>query len=99
MAVYSSFDMRAWNTNLTLYVYWTVEGSPDFVGTYSGYTPADLTNFSVVRKVDSLVLSYSNTTRPDPSTVTVGVRIWNTDDRAPQWSDGIYWRDSDGNIT
>lgn len=43
--------------------------------------------------------SESNTSRPDASLVTPGTAIWNTDDNAPNWSDGTYWRDADGNIT
>jgi len=43
--------------------------------------------------------SYSNDDRPDASTVTVGLQIWNTDDNAPNWSDGEHWRDAEGRIT
>lgn len=42
---------------------------------------------------------FDNTTRPDPTTVAVGTQIYNTDDNAPNYSDGTNWRDSDGAIT
>lgn len=44
-------------------------------------------------------VSYDNTTRPLPSNVPAGTWIWNTEDNAPNWSDGTNWRDADGNIT
>jgi len=43
--------------------------------------------------------SYDNTTRPDASTVVRGTPIFNTDDNAPNWSDGTNWRDAAGNLT
>lgn len=43
--------------------------------------------------------SYDNTTRPLPSTVPPFTVIYNTADNAPNWSDGVNWRDSQGNIT
>lgn len=43
--------------------------------------------------------SYSNATRPDASTKSLGTPIWNTDDEAVQYSDGTNWRDKDGNVT
>lgn len=43
---------------------------------------------------------FSNATRPAASTYPQGVMIWNTDDDAPQFSDGAgNWRDAAGNIT
>ena len=47
--------------------------------------------------------TYSNTTRPAANAVgaspTSPVQIWNTDDTAPNWSDGTNWYDATGNIT
>lgn len=43
--------------------------------------------------------SYDNTSRPDADTVVRGTSIFNTDDNAPQWSDGTNWRDATGNLT
>lgn len=43
--------------------------------------------------------SYSNATRPTASLVPAGVMIWNTDDTAPNYSDGVNWRDAIGNLT
>jgi hypothetical protein len=42
---------------------------------------------------------YNNATRGEASAMFAGTVIWNTDDNAPNWSDGEYWRDSRGNIT
>jgi hypothetical protein len=42
---------------------------------------------------------FSNVTRPSPSTYPVGGMIWNTDDEAPNFSDGTNWRDAMGTIT
>lgn len=39
---------------------------------------------------------YTNLTRPAP---TLGLMIFNTDDLAPNWGDGTYWRDAQGNVT
>jgi hypothetical protein len=43
--------------------------------------------------------SYSNATRPAANTVPVFTSIWNTDDNAPNWSDGANWRDAAGLVT
>ena len=42
---------------------------------------------------------YNNTTRPDASELTVCLPIFNTDDCAPNWSNGTDWVDADGHIT
>lgn len=42
---------------------------------------------------------FDNTTRPDPTTVLVGTMIFNTDDGAPNWSNGTNWVDASGNLT
>lgn len=43
---------------------------------------------------------YANTTRPAASLFLAGFQIWNTDDAAPNYSDGDgNWRDAVGNIT
>lgn len=39
---------------------------------------------------------YSNADRPDP---TLGLVIFNTDDKAPNFGDGTNWYDAVGNIT
>ena len=43
--------------------------------------------------------SYSNTDRPDASSIPVFTFIWNTSENTPQWSDGANWRDAEGDIT
>ena len=43
--------------------------------------------------------TYTNDDRPDASTVTIGLAIWNLDDNAPNYSDGENWRDAQGHIT
>lgn len=43
--------------------------------------------------------SYTNATRPAPATVPAFTFIFNTDDAAPNWSDGAAWRDAAGTIT
>ena len=43
--------------------------------------------------------SFSNATRPSPASVAVGTMIFNTDDNAPNFSDGTNWRDAVGTIT
>ena len=43
--------------------------------------------------------SYTNITRPAANTVPTFSCIWSVDDNATIWSDGIQWRDNDGNIT
>jgi hypothetical protein len=42
---------------------------------------------------------FTDATRPDASTVAVGLQIWNSSAHAPQWSDGTVWRDLDGHAT
>jgi len=43
--------------------------------------------------------TYNDTTRLAATSFAAGTWIWNTDDNAPNWSDGTNWRDSDGNLT
>lgn len=43
--------------------------------------------------------SFSSAGRPDASTVPVFTWIYNTDDNAPNWSDGTDWRDAAGILT
>lgn len=54
------YYMRAYNTNLSTYVDWIVNDSPDTTGTYSGYTPGDLTNIIVNRIVSSKIGNKQN---------------------------------------
>jgi len=45
---------------------------------------------------------YSNTSRPLANQFPVGFEIWNTDDKAPQYSGGPNdnnWYDANGNLT
>ena len=42
---------------------------------------------------------YNNTTRPSAATMKAGSQIWNSDDNAPNYSDGSAWRDAVGNLT
>ena len=41
---------------------------------------------------------YTNTNRPSASDFPAGVSIWNTDDNTLNWSDGVNWRDAQGNL-
>jgi hypothetical protein len=43
--------------------------------------------------------SFTNLNRPAASAVVTFSEIFNTDDNAPNWSDGANWRDSSGAIT
>lgn len=43
--------------------------------------------------------NHTNANRPDPSSVPVGFHIYNTEDNAPNYSDGTNWRDAAGTIT
>jgi len=43
--------------------------------------------------------AYSNVTRPDADTYPVGASVWNTDDNAYNYSDGVAWRDAMGVLT
>ncbi len=42
---------------------------------------------------------FSNATRPDAADVPTNTPIWNTDDNALNWSDGVGWRDASGTAT
>ena len=48
---------------------------------------------------DTPLSTYSNGTRPDANSVPAGSMIFNTDDNAPNVSDGTNWRDMVGNLT
>lgn len=43
--------------------------------------------------------AYDNTTRPNASTLPAGSMIFNTDDGAPNWSNGTIWVDATGSHT
>lgn len=43
--------------------------------------------------------NYTNATRPAANTVPAGMQIFNTDDGAPNWSNGTDWVDALGNLT
>jgi len=43
--------------------------------------------------------SCTNATRPAANAVGIYTAVFNTDDGAPNWTDGVNWRDSAGNIT
>jgi len=43
---------------------------------------------------------FSSLDRPDASTFAAGTAIWNSSEKAPNWSDGKgNWRDALGNLT
>jgi len=44
------YRMRAYNTNISQYVFWSSGGSPDATGIKSGYNVAHLTKIVVVSK-------------------------------------------------
>jgi hypothetical protein len=43
--------------------------------------------------------TYTNASRPSAASLSAGTSIFNTDDNAPNWSDGTNWRDASGNLT
>jgi hypothetical protein len=45
-----TYDMRAYNTDLSAHVYWQVATVPDTAGTQSGYSPGDLEDIVVLGK-------------------------------------------------
>ncbi|WP_211062127.1 glycosyl hydrolase family 28-related protein [Heyndrickxia faecalis] len=51
------------------------------------------------RTINQQLTVFNNSTRPSPSYVGVGGVIYNTDDNAPNFSDGTNWRDAMGNLT
>lgn len=50
----------------------------------------------ITKRSTSDVQIYTNITRPDASLYTVGFAIWNSDDNAYNYSDGVVWRDAAG---
>lgn len=42
---------------------------------------------------------YTDAQRPAANTVPVGFSFWNSNDNAPNFSDGTNWRDAAGNLT
>lgn len=65
-------------------------------------TPAMLAQFSGGAPTSLII--YSNTTRPAANAVgaVLGVKavsIWNSDDNAPNFSNGVNWYDAVGNLT
>ena len=42
---------------------------------------------------------YTNISRPAATEFPEGVMIWNSDDQAPNFSDGAAWRDATGGLT
>jgi pentose-5-phosphate-3-epimerase len=59
------------------------------------------TNPSTKLDVDGPIAmkTYTNSNRPSASSLAAGTMIYNTDDHAPNFSDGTNWRDAVGNIT
>ena len=53
--------------------------------------------FSVAKGITHAV--FTNSTRPAPTSVPAGTQIWNSDDNAPNYSDGTAWRAADGTVT
>lgn len=49
--------------------------------------------------LEAPLASYTNATRPAASAVPLYSAIFNTDDNAPNYSDGTNWRDATGSIT
>lgn len=63
------------------------------------FIPPFMRRFAVYLPPAAEPTRVDNTTRPEPGDVAVGTWVWNTDDNAPNWSDGTNWRDAQGNIT
>ena len=59
------------------------------------------TNPSTKLDVDGPIAmkTYTNANRPSASSLAAGTMIYNTNDNAPNFSDGTNWRDAVGNIT
>ena len=45
------------------------------------------------------ITEHSNADRPAASSVPVATMIWNSDDKAPNFSNGTNWIDANGNVT
>jgi len=50
----SIYRMRAYNTNLSQYVFWNSNSRPDTTGILSGYNIADLSRITVVSRIDNV---------------------------------------------
>jgi len=50
----SIYRMRAYNTNLSQYVFWNSNSSPDITGILSGYSVANLSRITVVSRIDNV---------------------------------------------
>lgn len=50
-------------------------------------------------RTETVLTSFTNATRPDPTSVPIGFMIFNTDDNFPNVSDGTDWRDMAGATT
>jgi hypothetical protein len=75
----------------------TTEGVVKDVTGGGTFTNPTLINPTVVGYLQ--LASFSDATRPVANTIPMGGLIFNTDDRAPNISDGTVWRDMDGEQT
>lgn len=64
-----------------------------------GYLTMSFAGGGSYPEIPDPTVTYSNTTRPAATSVAAGTMIFNTDDNAPNFSDGTNWRDADGVIT
>ena len=65
---------------------------------YNG-VPRPTLNFNILDAGVTKLPQYSSAGRPAANTVPIGTAIFNTDDSAPNYSDGAAWRDSNGSLT
>lgn len=56
-------------------------------------------DFATIIRSQTKTGIYANATRPAASSLKLGTQIWNSDDNAPNFSDGTNWRDATGVIT
>lgn len=63
--------------------------------------PGDVVRFTPFNAPEAVVVAVcTNLTRPPANTVPMGGSVWNTDDRAYNYSDGNgNWVDSGGTLT
>ncbi len=65
----------------------------------SGAAVGELCSVFLTPQSSAALEVFDNASRPGPTTVNIGTCIYNTDDSAPNYSDGTIWRDAAGVAT
>jgi hypothetical protein len=99
----AQYNMRAWNTDLGQYVFWTVEGAPDDDGSESGYDPADLEDIVVASVIQGTpatlgaTLDTGNETEGANLVVTAGDAVVYKEAAAPSTAagEGVFYAGTD----